>query len=146
MVSSTLWNRSARLLDRLARRAGSESSNQRAADIAESTFMMLLPDNHQNVRARACHILSIRLAKKSPKGVASAQRETGPDRGTEIERHPGDLVLPLSELVRHDPTNARITKALQRAQRSDALGNPGSPSREIHRDIDGRQKRQIAGN
>src|SRR5262245_59763435 len=82
----------------------------------------------------------------TPEGVARAQRETGPDCRSEIERHPGDLVLPLSEVVRHNPANARITEALQGAERSDAIGNPGSPSREIHRDIDDRQKRQIAGN
>src|SRR5215510_1317485 len=66
------------------------------------------------VRARACGIHLVQLAKRNTEGVAGAQRETGPDRRTEIERHPGDLVFPLRELVRHGPTTARITKALQR--------------------------------
>ena len=39
--------------------------------------------------------------------VEYAQREAGPDRRTEIQRHPGDLVLPFGEVVRHDPARAR---------------------------------------
>src|SRR5215468_5656844 len=88
----------------------------RQLDSYEHFSGMQLPDNHRSVRARAYGIHLVQLAKRNTEGVAGAQREAGPDRRTEIERHPGDLVFPLSELVRHGPTNARITKALQRAQ------------------------------
>src|SRR6266516_1408807 len=77
--------------------------------------------------------------------VENAQRETGPDRRTEIKRHPGNLVLPLSKIVRHDPTRAHVTKTLERSQKLAAIGNQGPPSAQIHRDVDGHEKRQIAG-
>jgi hypothetical protein len=36
--------------------------------------------------------------------VEHAQREARPDRRAEIERHPGDLVLPLGHVVGQAPT------------------------------------------
>src|SRR5258708_38087824 len=42
--------------------------------------------------------------------VEDAEREAGPDRRAEIERHPGDLVLPFRDIVRHGPTRARVTQ------------------------------------
>src|SRR5262249_13161134 len=78
--------------------------------------------------------------------VADAQREAGPDRRTEIERHPGNLALPFSDVVGDDPPNACVPEALQKAPRSDPFGSPGPPSGQIHRDVDGREKHQIACN
>ena len=76
--------------------------------------------------------------------VENAQREAGPDRRTEIQRHPGDLVLPLGEVVRHDPARAHVAETLERSQKLAAIGNPGPPSIKVHRDVDGHEKRQIA--
>src|ERR687889_581108 len=39
--------------------------------------------------------------------VADTQREARPDRGSEIQRHPDNLILPLGKVVRHDPARAR---------------------------------------
>ena len=78
--------------------------------------------------------------------AANAQCEAGPDRRTEIKRHPGNLVLPLSKVVRHNPTRAHVTETLERSQRLAAVGNPGPPSSQVHRDVDGHEKRQIACN
>src|ERR1700732_5339927 len=78
--------------------------------------------------------------------VEDAQREAVPDRRTEIKRHPGNLVLPLSKVVRHDPTRAHITETLERSEKPAAIGNVGPPSAQIHRDVDGHEKRQIARN
>jgi len=75
--------------------------------------------------------------------VENAQREAGPDRHAEIKRHPGNLVLPLGEVVRHDPTRADVTETLERSEKLAAAGDFGPPSAEIHRDVDGHQKRQI---
>src|SRR5581483_8197323 len=61
-------------------------------------------------------------------------------------RHPGNLALPLGKVVCHDPTRARVTQTLERSQKLAAVGNPGSPSSEVHRDVDGHEKRQIACN
>jgi hypothetical protein len=55
--------------------------------------------------------------------VENAQREAGPDRYTEIKRHPDNLVLPLSKVVRHDPARAHVTEALERSQKLAAIGN-----------------------
>jgi hypothetical protein len=77
--------------------------------------------------------------------VAYAQREACPHRRTKIKRHPGNLVLPFANVVGHHPTDACIPKALQSSQSFDASAL-GMPSRQIHRDIDGRQKNQIARN
>src|SRR6266446_10975178 len=65
--------------------------------------------------------------------VENAKREAGPDRRTEIKRHPGDLVLPLSKVVRHDPTRAHIMETLERFQKLAAIGKVCLPSAEIHR-------------
>jgi hypothetical protein len=47
--------------------------------------------------------------------VAKAQGKAGPDRHTKIERHPGNLALPFSNVVHHYPADGRIPKAVQRA-------------------------------
>ena len=39
------------------------------------------------------------------RGIANAEREARPDRRAEIERHPGNLVLPFGDVVGHDPAN-----------------------------------------
>ena len=75
--------------------------------------------------------------------VENAKREAGPDRRTEIKRHPGDLVLPLSKVVRHDPTRAHIMETLERFQKLAAIGKVCLPSAEIHRYVDGHEKGQI---
>src|SRR5215472_16037617 len=84
------------------------------------------------------------MLERAMSAIANAEREAGPDRRTEIKRHPGNLILPLSDVVCHDPTKGRVTETLQRAQRSAAVCNFGPPSRQIHWDVDGRQKREIA--
>ena len=81
-----------------------------------------------------------------PERGENTKREAGPDRGTEIERHPGNLVLPVSEVVRHDPPCAHVTETLERSQKLAAIGYPGPPSAQVHRDVDGHEKRQIARN
>src|SRR5260370_24950932 len=78
--------------------------------------------------------------------VENAQREAGPDRRTEIKRHPGNLVLPLGKVVGHDPTRADVAETLERAEMLAAIGNPGPPSAQVHRDVDGDEKPQIACN
>src|SRR6266852_8897485 len=72
--------------------------------------------------------------------VENAKREAGPDRRTEIKRHPGDLVLPLSKVVRYDPTRAHVTETLKRSQKLAAIGNLGPPSAQVHRDVNGDEK------
>src|SRR6202040_2225192 len=87
---------------------------------------------------------SVRLAREMTlERVENTKREAGPDRRTEIKRHPGNLVLPLSKVVRHDPTRAHIMEALERSQKLAAIGNLGPPSAEVHRGVDGHEKRQI---
>jgi hypothetical protein len=43
----------------------------------------------------------------------NTQREAGPDGNTEIQRHPGNLALPLGKLVRHDPTRGHVMEAFE---------------------------------
>jgi hypothetical protein len=81
-----------------------------------------------------------------PERVENAKREAGPDRRAEIKRHPGDLVLPLGEVVRHHPARARIMQTLERSEGLAAVGKVCLPSAEIHRDIDGHEKSQISYN
>jgi len=76
----------------------------------------------------------------------NTQREAGPDRRTEIKRHPGNLVLPLGKIVGHDPTRAHVTETLERPQKLAAIGDFGPPSAQIHRDVDDHEKHQIAYN
>lgn len=57
--------------------------------------------------------------------VENAQREAGPHRQTEIERHPGNLVLPLGKVVRHDPARAHVAQTLERFQKKLAAINYG---------------------
>src|SRR5258705_5633255 len=58
-----------------------------------------------SVRRPACDRRFGAIAREMiPERVEHAKGEAGPDRRTEIKRHPGDLVLPLGKVVRHDPT------------------------------------------
>ena len=77
--------------------------------------------------------------------IANAQRQAGPDRRTEIERHPGNLALPLGNVVRHDPARAHVAKTLEKSQELAALGEAGPPAAQIHRHVDGNEECQIAG-
>jgi hypothetical protein len=52
---------------------------------------------------------------REQKRVTDAERKAGPDSRTEIKRHPGNLVLPFSKVVRYYPTHARVSQPLQRA-------------------------------
>src|ERR1700730_3023205 len=100
----------------------------------------------QRVRGPACDRRFGTIAREMIlERAANAQREAGPDRRTEIKRHPGNLVLPLSKVVRHDPTRAHVTETLKRSQKLAAVGNR-PPSSQVHRDVDGHEKRQIACN
>src|ERR1700722_10478742 len=81
-----------------------------------------------------------------PQRVENTKREAGPDPRTEIKRHPPNLVLPLGKVVRHDPPCARVTQTLERAQKLATPGSAGPPSAQVHRDVDGDEKRQIARN
>src|SRR5262249_37485072 len=78
--------------------------------------------------------------------VGDAERKAGPDCRAEIKRHPRDLVLPLGEVVRHDPTRGHVTQALEWSQMLAAVGNLGLPSAKVHRDVDRDKKSEIAGN
>src|ERR1700733_7832 len=72
--------------------------------------------------------------------VENAQREAGPDCHAEIKRHPGNLVLPLGKVVRHDPARRDVTETLEGSEKLAAIANLGPPSVEIHRDVDGHQE------
>src|SRR3984893_11546661 len=78
--------------------------------------------------------------------TANAQREAGPDCHAEIKRHPGNLVLPLGKVVRHDPARRDVTETLEGSEKLAAIANLRPPSVELHRDVDGHQKRQIGYN
>src|SRR5450755_770664 len=98
----------------------------------------------QGVRGPACDPRFGTIARETIlERVENAQREAGPDRRTEIKRHPGNLALPLGKVVRHDPTRAHVTQTLEKSQKLSAVGNMGPPSAQIHRDVDGDEKRQI---
>src|SRR5207253_10108413 len=84
-----------------------------------------------------------RVGNDALERVANAQREAGPDRRTEIKRHPGNLVLPVRNIMRHDPPRADVTKTLEKSEKLAAIGHLGPPSAQVHRDIDGHEKRQI---
>jgi hypothetical protein len=56
--------------------------------------------------------------------VENAKCGACPERRTKIKRHPGNLVFPLSKIVRHDPTRAHVTEALERFQKLAAMGQP----------------------
>src|ERR1700732_544473 len=108
---------------------------------------MRLANYWQRVRRPACDRRVGTIAREMIlERVENAQREAGPDRRTEIKRHPGNLVLPLSKVMRHDPTRAHVTKTLERSETLAAVGNPGLPSAQVHRDVDAHEKRQIACN
>ena len=90
------------------------------------------------------------------KRVEDAQREAGPDRRAEIERHPGDLALPLGKVVRHDPARADVVETRERPQKLAAVANaihnalgkrfyslPMSPPKVLEV-IDGPELRQAA--
>src|SRR6202051_4785650 len=95
------------------------------------------PANYRYVAAMAREIILDR--------VDDAKREAGPDRRAEIKRHPGNLVLPLGKVAVHDPAGADVAKTLERTEKPAAVADLGPPSAQIHRDVDGHEKRQIAG-
>ena len=84
--------------------------------------------------------------KMIPERVNKAKREARPDRRSEIERHPGNLILPLGKVMRHDPTRARVTETLERTQNFAAIRKPILPSVQVHRYVDGDEKSQIGCN
>jgi len=97
-------------------------------------YRMLLADYCQRVRQPACDRRFGTIAREMIlERAGNTQREAGPDRCTEIKRHPGNLVLPLGKVVRHDPTRAHVTETLERSQKLAAIGNPGPPSAQVHR-------------
>src|SRR6266446_9351602 len=107
----------------------------------------LLAGSCLGVRRPACDPRFGTIAREMVlEGVENAQREAGPDRRTEIKRHPGNLVLPLGKVVRHDPTRAHVMETLQSSERLAAIGKVCLPSAQIHRDVDGHEKSQIACN
>jgi len=52
--------------------------------------------------------------KMIAKRVNETKREARPHRRGEVERHPGNLILPLRKVVRHDPSRARIAQTHER--------------------------------
>ena len=60
--------------------------------------------------------------------IDHAQRQAGPDRAAEIQRHPGDLVLPVLEVVAHDPACADIAKALDDSEQLATFGKVRPPA------------------
>ena len=81
-----------------------------------------------------------------PERVNKAKREARPDRRSEIERHPGNLILPLSKITRHYPTSTHVTETLERPQELAAIRQPSLPSAQVHWYVDGHEKSQIAHN
>src|ERR1700727_2608546 len=89
-------------------------------------FAVLLA--HDCVRGPACDRRFSTIAREMIlERVANAQGEADPDRYTEIKRHPGNLVLPVSKLVSHDPAGARVAETLDGSQTPAAIGNPSPP-------------------
>src|ERR1700731_2719101 len=89
----------------------------------------LLAGSCQGVRRPACDPRFGTIAREMIlERVENAQREAGPDRRTEIKRHPGNLALPFGKVVRHDPTRAHVTETLERSQKLAAIGYLGPPS------------------
>src|SRR5262245_64417281 len=86
------------------------------------------------------------LPWKIPERVNKAKREAGPDRRSEVERHPGNLILPVSKVMRHYPARARVTETLERMQNFAAGRERILPSVHVHRYIDGHEKGQIGCN
>src|SRR5262245_17468785 len=87
------------------------------------------------------------LRKMIPERVNKAKHEARPDCDAEIERHPGNLILPLRKVMRHDPTPARVTKTLESAQDfAAAVCKPFLPSDQVHWYVDGNEKSQIGCN
>src|SRR5262245_53653817 len=78
--------------------------------------------------------------------VENAEREACPDRRTEIKRHPSNFVLPLGKIVRYDPMRARVAESLKRPQKLAATRKLPLPSTQVHRNIDGQKKGEIACN
>src|SRR3984957_8306904 len=80
----------------------------------------------RRVRRPACDRRLGAIARQTVlERVANAEREAGPDRHAEIQRHPGNLVLPLRKVVGHDPARADVTQTLQRLRALAAgLGPP----------------------
>lgn len=62
-------------------------------------------------RARGRPIWLKRILRRAAGGIANAEREARPDRRAEIKRHPGNLILPLGDVVGHDSTKARADRA-----------------------------------
>src|SRR5262245_48702977 len=96
----------------------------------------------QSLRVRFGAVSRKMIAKR----IDEAKREARPDRRSEIERHPGNLILPPSKVMRHDPTGARIAQTLKRRQSFAAVRKPVSPSVQIHWYVDGYEKSQIGSN
>src|SRR6516225_522157 len=81
-----------------------------------------------------------------PERVNKAKREARPDRCSKIERHPGNLLLPMNKVTRHHPTSTRVTETLKRPQKLAAICQPSLPSAKVHWYVDGHEKTQIACN
>src|SRR5215475_10906069 len=80
------------------------------------------------------------------KRVKDAKRKARPDRRTEIEGHPGNLVLPVSKVMRDDPTRTRVIETLERSQEFFAIRKPGLPPIQVHRHVDRNEESQIDRN
>src|SRR5262245_22276704 len=93
------------------------------------------------VRGRTSSALS---RKMIPERVNKAKRKARPDRRGEVERHPGNLILPFSKVMRHDPTSRRVSEILNRRQSSAAIYKPVLPSVQVHWYVDGYKKGEIA--
>src|SRR4051812_35547197 len=56
------------------------------------------------------------IAASGLAGAGSCKSEARPHRYAEIERHPGDLVLPLSDVMRDGPARGQVMQARKQSE------------------------------
>src|SRR5262245_62793942 len=72
-----------------------------------------------------------------------AQAEARPHSHAEVKRHPGDLVSPLGDVVRHHPARAEIVQAAEQAEEQLAARDIRLPAADGHRHADRAEEHHI---
>src|ERR1700722_16094 len=71
------------------------------------------------------------------------QRETDPHAGAEIQRHPGDLLVPVVPPVRHDAPLPAIAQSVAEGQRGATGRAIGPVPRDVHGNLGGAHEDQV---
>jgi hypothetical protein len=86
------------------------------------------------------------LQQSVPYKTDAAKRQARPHGHAEIQRHPRNFIFPVNDVMRHRPAVAQVMQAREKSEQLFSACDIRLPAAEVHRHVDGDEKRQIAGN